>query len=75
MKRLSPSNLPIPSFLGTNIMLCVDVALQVVRCDMYVVIKNRASLQKIDPCNMSRKHDTVRVTPPSKRLGMSLVRE
>ena len=60
MRRLSASNLPVSSFLGTNIMLQIDVALQVVPCNMYVAIKKSSKVaQKVDSCNMSRKHDPV----------------
>ena len=60
MRRLSASNLPGQSFLGTNIVLRIDVALQVVPCNMYVAIKTSIKVvQKVDSCNMSRKHDTV----------------
>ena len=46
MRRLSASNLPVPSFSGTNKMMRIDVALQVVPCNMYVGIKNRAKLRR-----------------------------
>ena len=60
MRRLSASNLPVPSFLGTNIMLRIDVVLQVVPCNMYVAIKKTSEVTlKVDSCNTSRKHDTV----------------
>ena len=35
MRRLSASNLPVPSFMGSN-MLRIDVVLQVVHYNMYV---------------------------------------
>ena len=60
MRRLSASSSPVRSFLGTKIMMRIDVALQVVPCNMYVAIKISSKVaQKVDSCNMSGKHDTV----------------
>ena len=43
-----------------NIMLRIDIALQYVPCNMYVVIKKSSKVAlKVDSCNMSRKHGTV----------------
>ena len=50
------SGLPVPSFLGTNIMLRVDVASPVVPCDMYVSIKKiEYSFAQVDSCNTALK--------------------